>query len=78
MKTFSILCALCLVILGSSWAAGQTHRGNPRDGQAIYEKTCLRCHGEKLDGNGPEGQYLIVGRQIFSRSTRGPRPIGSC
>lgn len=60
MKTFSILCALCLVILGSSWAAGQTHRGNPRDGQAIYEKNCLRCHGEKLDGNGPEGQYLIV------------------
>jgi len=60
MKTFSVLCALCLVILGSSWAAGQTNRGNPRDGQAIYEKNCLRCHGDKLDGNGPDGQYLIV------------------
>jgi cytochrome c oxidase cbb3-type subunit 3 len=60
MKTLSILCAISLVILGSSWAAGQTNRGNPREGQAIYENNCLRCHGEKLDGNGPDGQYLIV------------------
>lgn len=60
MKTFSILSAVCLVILGSSLAVGQTNRGNPREGQAIYEKQCLRCHGEKLDGAGPDGQYLIV------------------
>jgi cytochrome c oxidase cbb3-type subunit 3 len=60
MKTFSILSTVCLVILASSWAAGQTNRGNPKEGQAIYEKQCLRCHGEKLDGAGPEGQYLIV------------------
>lgn len=60
MKTFSILSAVCLVILGSTWATAQTNRGNPRDGQAIYEKQCLRCHGEKLDGAGPDGQYLIV------------------
>ena len=60
MKTFSILSAGCLVILGSTWATAQTNRGNPRDGQAIYEKNCLRCHGDKLDGNGPDGQYLIV------------------
>lgn len=60
MKNLSILFAICLVILGSSLAAGQTNRGNPRDGQAIYEKQCLRCHGEKLDGAGPDGQYLIV------------------
>lgn len=60
MKTFSILSAVCLVILGSSLAAGQTNRGNPREGQGIYEKQCLRCHGDKLDGAGPDGQYLIV------------------
>ena len=60
MKTFCILSAICLVIAGSSWAAGQGNRGNPRDGQAIYEAQCLRCHGNKLDGNGPEGKYLIV------------------
>jgi len=60
MKTVSILAAAWLVILTSSWATGQTNRGNPREGQAIYEKQCLRCHGEKLDGAGPDGQYLIV------------------
>ncbi len=60
MKTFSIMIAAGLVILGSSWASGQTNRGNPRDGQTIYEQQCLKCHGEKLDGTGPDGQYLIV------------------
>ncbi len=60
MKTFSIMSAIWLVVLGSSLAAGQTHRGDPRNGQAVYEKHCLHCHGEKLDGAGPDGQYLIV------------------
>lgn len=60
MRTFSVICALGIVILGSSWAAGQTARGNPQAGQGIYEQQCLRCHGSKLDGNGPDGQYLIV------------------
>ncbi len=60
MKTFSVICALSIVILGSSLVAGQTLRGNPQAGQGIYEQQCLRCHGPKLDGNGPDGQYLIV------------------
>ncbi len=60
MKVLSVICAVCLVVLGSSWAAGQTVRGNPKDGQAVYEKNCLRCHGSKLDGKGPESQDLIV------------------
>ena len=29
-------------------------------GHVVYEKNRLRCHGEKLDGAGPEGQYLII------------------
>lgn len=60
MKTFSVLCALGVIILGSSWAAGQSARGNPEAGLAIYEKQCLRCHGNKLDGKGPDSQDLIV------------------
>ena len=60
MKPLTIFPAACLVILVSTWATAQTNRGNPRDGQAIYEKQCLRCHGDKLDGAGPDGQYLIV------------------
>lgn len=60
MKTFVVLCTLSLVAFGASWAAGQTARGNPKAGQAVYEQNCVRCHGPKLDGNGPDGQYLIV------------------
>ena len=60
MKHRVVLSAILLVILCSSWAAAQTLRGNPQAGQLVYEKNCLRCHGEKLDGNGPDGQYLIV------------------
>ena len=60
MKGFSIIIAVCLIVLASSWAVGQTTRGNPKEGQAIYKQYCLRCHGEKLDGNGPEAQYLIL------------------
>ena len=60
MKGISIIGVLCVVVLGSSWAAGQPIRGNPKEGQAIYEKNCLRCHGSELDGKGPDSQDLIV------------------
>ena len=60
MKGISIVGALCVIVLGSSWAAGQTGRGNPTEGQAVYETNCLRCHGSKLDEKGPESQDLIV------------------
>lgn len=60
MKRLAVGCALAVIIFGSSWAAGQTMRGNPETGQAIYERQCLRCHGSKLDGNGADSQDLIV------------------
>jgi len=60
MKALSLISVVFLVVLGSSWAAGQTARENPKEGQAVYEKNCLRCHGNKLDGNGPDSQDLIV------------------
>lgn len=60
MKIMAVVNALCLVALGGSWVAGQPSRGNPASGQAVYEQHCLRCHGDKLDGNGPDGQGLIV------------------
>jgi len=60
MKRFAVASALSVIILGSSWATGQTLRGNPEAGQAVYEKQCLRCHGGRLDGKGPDSQDLIV------------------
>jgi mono/diheme cytochrome c family protein len=52
--------AILLVFLVASWVSAQTARGNPKEGQGIYEKHCIRCHGEKLDGNGPDRKDLIV------------------
>jgi mono/diheme cytochrome c family protein len=60
MKRFSIISALCLVALGHSWAVGQTPRGDAKEGQQVYQQHCLRCHGEKLDGKGPDSGDLIV------------------
>jgi cytochrome c oxidase cbb3-type subunit 3 len=60
MKVLSAICVACLVLLGSTWAVGQTARGNPKEGHAVYEKNCLRCHGSTLDGTGPDSQDLIV------------------
>jgi cytochrome c oxidase cbb3-type subunit 3 len=60
MKVLSVISAVCLIVLANSWAAGQTTRENLKGGQAVYAQYCLRCHGERLDGNGPEAQYLIL------------------
>ena len=60
MNVRVILSVLLLVMGCSSWVAAQAVRGNPQAGQVVYDKNCLRCHGEKLDGDGPDGQYLIV------------------
>lgn len=57
----TILITAVLLVFGlTSWVSAQTARGNPKAGQAVYEKNCLRCHGSKLDGNGPESRDLIV------------------
>ncbi len=60
MKMFGIVCTLGLIVWGSAWAAEQTTRGNPQEGHMIYQQHCLRCHGSKLDGRGPDSQDLIV------------------
>jgi hypothetical protein len=36
MKSLSVMSVVCLVLLASSWAAGQTVRGNSKEGQALY------------------------------------------
>jgi cytochrome c oxidase cbb3-type subunit 3 len=68
MKSFFVG-AMTLILVATSMAAAQTVRGNPKAGEAIYKQHCLRCHGAKLDGNGPEAQDLIV-RPADLSSTR--------
>lgn len=60
MLNKSAVIAVMLVILCGSWVAAQGLVGNPKRGEAVYEKQCLRCHGPKLDGDGEDGRYLIV------------------
>jgi mono/diheme cytochrome c family protein len=60
MTKWGISAVLLIIILGSSWVGAQTVRGNPQKGQGVYEQQCLRCHGSKLDGKGPESKDLIV------------------
>lgn len=55
-----MLSVLLLMMGCTSWVAAQVVRGNPQAGQTVYEKNCLRCHGSKLDGKGPDSQDLIV------------------
>lgn len=54
------LLVVAAVMLSSSWIVAQVPPGNPRNGKEVYERHCLRCHGAKLDGNGEDGQYLVV------------------
>jgi cytochrome c oxidase cbb3-type subunit 3 len=51
---------ILLLFSGTSWVAAQMLRGNPTIGQGVYEQQCLRCHGSKLDGKGPDSEDLIV------------------
>lgn len=50
---------LCgLLILASATVAAETHAGNPKNGHALYQRHCFRCHGVRLDGNGPDAATL--------------------
>lgn len=55
---WAIVAATLAVCGVSAWA--DVLRGNPTNGQAVYEKNCLRCHGKNLDGQGPDARTLIV------------------
>lgn len=59
MKTI-LAGAVLLVFAATSWVSAQAVRGNPKNGQIVYEQQCLRCHGSKLDGSGPDAKDLIV------------------
>ena len=61
MKARGIAAVLAgILILGGSWVAAQSAKGNPKSGQLVYEQHCLRCHGLSLEGNGPDSHFLIV------------------
>ncbi len=60
MTRHTFVAVALFVILCSSWAIAENRSGNPKHGQVVYGQLCLRCHGQKLDGRGPEAKFLTV------------------
>jgi cytochrome c oxidase cbb3-type subunit 3 len=57
----ALIAAVVLFVFSATpWVAAQMSRGNPSAGQRVYEEQCLRCHGSRLDGKGPDSEDLIV------------------
>jgi mono/diheme cytochrome c family protein len=60
-----------IIICSASSVIAEVSKSNPKRGADIYRELCLRCHGEKLDGHGPEAQYLkIAPANLQSLSSR--------
>ncbi len=55
-----IVVSLVMVALTTSWALAQSHSGNPKNGERIFQQYCVGCHGMTGDGLGPEMKELIV------------------
>ena len=58
---------LALVAGSTVWAAAP--KSTPAliaKGKASYATNCLACHGEKGEGNGPAGQYLLPKPRNFA------------
>lgn len=55
-----IVVSLVVVALTTSWALAQSHYGNTKNGERIFQQHCAGCHGTAGDGLGPEIKELIV------------------
>ncbi len=62
MRSLRLALATIVLLLssGQAWVLAQSERGDPANGRHLYDQHCLRCHGEKLDGQGPDAKWLIV------------------
>ena len=59
-RALSLLSIFCLLSLFTIQLFAQEGTNEQLPGKAIYEKHCLRCHGENGAGNGPDAAALIV------------------
>jgi mono/diheme cytochrome c family protein len=60
MKKQAMMIGILAACLIASWAAAQGWPGDPKNGQVLYERHCLGCHGAAGEGNGPDARVLIV------------------
>ena len=72
MRSLIVVAVVALLtLLVSQVVKAENGLGNPKRGKNIYDRVCLRCHGEKLDGRGPEAQFLkIAPTDLQSLSSR--------
>ena len=83
------LAAMTALAARGSDRASPGDAGNDRDGQALYAKNCLSCHGDSGRGDGPSGLFLkrtpvdfrssavrkMSDDELFSRITEGKPPM---
>ncbi len=50
--------AVILLVMSSPVGLAEGGFGNPKRGKQIFEQLCVRCHGIKLDGRGPDATSL--------------------
>jgi mono/diheme cytochrome c family protein len=60
MKKRMVVLGVLLMVFTNSWLLAQEMRGSPKNGQTVYEKHCLRCHGSSGDGLGPDANDLVI------------------
>lgn len=68
MNANRCLVLLCgpMIVAGAVFAA-ETRPGNLKNGQALYQQHCLRCHGATLDGKGPDAAKLRASPTDFHK-----------
>lgn len=54
-----------LIIMASPSFAAEARPGDLKACQALYQQHCLRCHGARLDGKGPDAATLRVSPTDF-------------
>ena len=59
-KTLRVIICFASISMMSVGSQAQEPTGNFEQGEAIYKKHCLKCHGMTGEGNGPEASSLIV------------------
>jgi mono/diheme cytochrome c family protein len=58
-RLFGVL-TVAMVLLMSAPMPAVSQQGVPKEGKALYERHCSRCHGVAGDGLGPDIKDLIV------------------
>lgn len=60
MNARMMVAGVVAIILAGSWAVAQTLPGNLKQGESLYQRHCVQCHGAAGDGLGRDVKDLIV------------------